>query len=267
MSKQIENLLQAIHDKYGYDFFNYKRESIIRRIRSFMDLVSIPHVNEFQNRVLEDSELFVQLVRRITISVTSMFRDPKVFLFLRNNVFPILATYPHIRIWSVGTGTGEEAYSLAIILKEENLYHRALIYATDINPIVLEKAHNGRYSLDRIAKYTKNYIAAGGKEAFSKYYTTTSRYANIILELKQNIVFATHNLTHDSMFNEFQLIVCRNVLIYFNKELTNNVFKLFNKSLCERGYLCLGSAEDLRFHSVERYFQCMDQEAKVYRKH
>lgn len=212
----MEKFLQEIYDKYEYDFFNYKRDSLAQRIRSFMELKNITGFDELSKNISGNPELFSQLIGKMTISVTSMFRDPETFSFLRKKILPVLATYPHIRIWSAGTGTGEEAYSLAILLMEENLYHRSLIYATDINPLVLKKAQKGVYPLCQMNKYTNNYINAGGKETFSTYFKTTCRYAKIVPELKQNIVFAVHNLTTDSVFNEFQLIMCRNVIIYFN---------------------------------------------------
>ena len=267
MNKTIKHLLQGIHDKYGYDFFNYKTTSIEKNIKKFLIQEHLNTIDELYEKVMTDKEFFLRLIGRLTISVSSMFRDAYTFKFLREHVIPILETYPYIRIWSAGAGTGEEAYSLAILLKEENLYHRSLIYATDINPVVLDKAYKGRYPLGRVSEFTKNYIDAGGKESFSKYYTTTSRYAQIIPELKQNIVFTTHNLIQDAMFNEFQLILCRNILIYFNKVLQNKVLKLFNQSLSERGFLYLGTSENIKYCEASRYFETINDHAKIFRKY
>lgn len=267
MIKQVEILLQFIYDNFGYDFLNYKREAIEKRTTLFLEQERIASIAELQKRIVADHEMFIRLIGKFTISVTSMFRDPEMFLFLREKVLPILATYPRIRIWSAGTGTGEEAYSLAIFLHEENLLHRAFIYATDINPVVLEKAYKGIYDLERISGYTTNYIAANGKKSFSKYYTTTARYAQIIPELRQNIIFSTHNLCQDTVFNEFQLIFCRNILIYFNTKLTNIVFKLLKQSLCARGFLCLGSAEDIKHYYAKPYFEKLHDKYKAFRKY
>ncbi len=267
MRNQVLDLLKMINTEFGYDFLSYKIESVEKRISMFLVQENFSSIAILKEELLKDPRIFERLIAKISISVSTMFRDPVVYRLMQGKVLPILATYPRIRVWSAGTGSGEEAYSIAILLKEANLYQRSLIYATDINPMVLEKAHKGIYDLDRVSEFTSNYLTAGGRESFSKYYTTSNRYAQIAPELRDNIVFATHNLAQDSVFNEFHLIVCRNVLIYFNKVLKDRTLTLMSNSLCERGYLCLGSGEELRYSKVGLYFETLDKKNKLYRKY
>jgi len=267
MRNQVLDLLKMINTEFGYDFLSYKIESIEKRISTFLVQENFSSIAVLKEELLKNPRIFERLIAKISISVSTMFRDPASYRLMQEKLLPILATYPRIRVWSAGTGSGEEAYSIAIMLKEANLYQRSLIYATDINPMVLEKAYKSIYNLDRISEFTSNYIAAGGRESFSKYYITTNRYAQITPDLRDNIVFATHNLAQDSVFNEFHLIVCRNVLIYFNKELKDRTLTLMSNSLCERGYLCLGTGEELKYSTVGLYFETLDAKNKLYRKY
>ncbi|MCP4752314.1 MAG: protein-glutamate O-methyltransferase CheR [Proteobacteria bacterium] len=263
---EIDLLLEAMWRKYGYDFRNYSRASIERRVFHRLSLSKLDNVLELTHRLLEDRSLFEMFLEDLSIHVTEMFRDPGFFLAFRNTVVPYLKTHPHLRIWVPGCATGEEVYSIAIILKEEGLYQRSQIYATDINETVLQKAKEGIYSLDLVKKYTSNYQKAGGTDSFSTYYT--AHYDSVVLDssLKSNIVFAAHNLATDGVFNEMQLISCRNVLIYFNKELKNRVFRLFFDSLCHSGILCLGTKESLRFSENYDDFEDYVKDEKIHRK-
>jgi chemotaxis protein methyltransferase CheR len=217
-------------------------------------------------RLLYDESFFQVFVREFSITVTDMFRDPHVYLSLRKNVIPLLKTYPFVKIWHAGCATGEEAYSLAIVLKEEGLYDRATLFATDFNDTALDKAKKGIYALDNARKFTANYQAAGGKTSFSEYYNARYEAMAINQSLRKNITFANHNLVTDAVFGEMQLILCRNVLIYFEKELQDRVLHLFSDSLTHGGILCLGTKESLRFSSVGKCFQAVDEDAKIYRK-
>ena len=263
---EIALILEAIHSKYGYDFREYARASVKRRIMRRFALSGVASLGEMQHRLLHDAAFFEQVLLDLSINVTEMFRDPAFYLAIRQEVIPILQTYPFIKVWHAGCSTGEEAYSMAILLKEEGLYDRAQIYATDFNDVVLQKAREGIFPIEHIKDYTLNYQRAGGKTSFVEYYT--AHHHSIILDrsLKKNIVFANHNLETDGVFGEMHLILCRNVLIYFSKPLQNRVIKLFHDSLCRQGLLCLGSKETLRFSgSVEGFEELVDQE-KIYRK-
>ncbi|MGN7610497.1 CheR family methyltransferase [Magnetococcales bacterium HHB-1] len=262
----LEPLVEAVQAQYGYDFRHYNISSLGRRIKWTMSQSNIDSLQQFQLRILEDPSLLRLLIRNLSINVTTMFRDPLAFLYLRENVLPVLATYPYIRIWCAGIATGEEAYTMAILLQEENLYHRALIYATDFNPAVVQHAINGRFDLERIADYTRNYIQSGGKTAFSKYYQTTTGFAHMSPELRKNIIFSTHNLVTDGIFNEFHLILCRNVLIYFNEQLTEQVISLFRESLAMRCFLFLGKKEQLQRRGVGQFFESVGSNTNIYCK-
>jgi chemotaxis protein methyltransferase CheR len=215
---------------------------------------------------LHDSTFAAQLLQDLSITVTEMFRDPGFYLALREKVIPILRTYSFIKIWHAGCSTGEEAYSMAIVLKEEGLYDRSTIYATDFNQLALERAKEGVFTTELMKEYTNNYQKAGGKESFSEYYT--SNYDRVILNqsLKKNIVWANHNLVTDSVFAEVHLILCRNVLIYFDKDLQNRVQTLFCNSLTNGGILCLGSKESLRFANVADHYVELDKKEKIFKK-
>lgn len=265
-SDQLFTISEKIYQRYGYDFRNYNQSSLGRRVEHTMNNSGISGFDDFSRQILDNVDLFRKLIANISISVTSMFRDPEVFLFLREKVLPRLATYPHIRIWVAGVSTGEEAYSLAIMLKEENLYHRSLIYATDFNPVALSKASSGICRLDKMAEYTGNYINAGGKDAFSRYYTADCSSAHLDPGLLQNIVFSTHNLVTDGVFNEFHLVMCRNVLIYFDRVLTQRVVRLFGESMALGGNLCLGRNDRINQQDYQPFFNIFDKKFNTYQK-
>ena len=262
----LKDLTDKIYAAYRHDLENYNQQYFARCVKRTMQDSGIKKFDSFLHSIITDDELFKKLVENLSVKVTAMFRDPPVFRYMRENVIPMLATYPNIRIWSAGTASGEEAWSMAILLHEENLYDRSLIYATDFNPIVLEQAQQGAFPIDKMREYTSNYIAAGGKAAFSKYYRTNRYQAFIEPSLGKNIVFSTHNLITDGIFNEFHLILCRNVLIYFNNDLITKVLNLFNSSLSDRCYLCLGTHESIRFQAGGRYFDGICEKYHIFRK-
>lgn len=263
---EIEMLLEAIYRKYGYDFRSYSRASVKRRILHRLAISQLESISELQHCVLYHIECFEKLLMDLSINVTEMFRDPDFYRTLRQEVIPVLHTYPYLKIWHAGCSSGEEVYSMAIILKEEGLYDRSQIYATDFNEIVLQQAREGIFSLERIKDYTYNYQKSGGKESFSNYYT--AKYDSVIMDqsLKKNIVFAGHNLATDGVFGEMNMIICRNVLIYFKKNLQNHVLGLFNSSLRHHGFLCLGTKESLMFTEHEKNFEPVAAKVKIYRK-
>ena len=217
-------------------------------------------------KVLHDPAVMERLLQALSINVTSMFRDPTFFQAFREKVVPQLRTYPFVRIWNAGCSTGEETYSLAIVLKEEGLYDRTRIYATDINDRVLEQARAGRFPLEKMREYTENYLRAGGNEEFSSYYTVEGEYASFTDELCEQVVFAQHNLVSDAPFNSFNVIVCRNVMIYFGKTLQDRVHELFYDSLEPLGALALGHKESIRFTRYEERYESLDPQEKLYRK-
>lgn len=262
---EVEILLNDLLEVYGYDFTNYSRASIKRRINRLFSLDKFPSFAEFRYQVRTDNNYLKRFVEQITVNVTEMFRDPLFYKTLREQVLPHLGTYPFIRIWLAGCSTGEEAYSIAILLKELNLFNKSLIYATDINPDVLEKAGKGMFPLSQMKQYSENYILSGGEKDFSSYYSANYNLAKFDESLKSKMIFSTHNLVSDHSFNEFQLILCRNVLIYFDKDLQGKVFKLFEESLENLGFLALGSKETLRFSPIAGKFKQLDPE-KIWRK-
>jgi len=262
---EIDILLEDIYRDYGYDFLQYSRASMKRRINRLMTSDRLASFAELRF-VLKDNPAFLQhFVEEITVNLTEMFRDPLFFRQLREEILPQLGTYPLIRVWIAGCSTGEEAYSMSILLKEANLYHKSLIYATDINPRVLDIARNGVYPLSQIKSFSENYIESGGKQDFSKYYTANYEWAKLDADLKQKMILSTHNLVSDTSFNSFQLILCRNVLIYFNKDLQERVFKLFDASLENLGYLALGSKETIRFSGIQHNFTAVGDQ-KIWKK-
>lgn len=263
--EQVEVLLSDLLEQYGYDFTGYSRASLKRRITRLYTLDKPLSFAEFRYKVSNDHSYFKRFVEQITVNVTEMFRDPVFFRTLRETVLPKLGTYPFIRIWLAGCSTGEEAYSISIVLKELNLLHKALIYATDINPAVLEKAAQGMFGMSQMKQYSENYIQAGGKEDFSKYYSANYSLAKFDDELKSKIIFSTHNLVSDHSFNEFQLILCRNVLIYFDRDLQNKVLGLFDYSLEDLGYLALGTKETIDFSPVQKNYKRLTGH-KIWRK-
>lgn len=262
---EIDVLLEDIYRYYGYDFMQYSRASIKRRINRIMTNDRFENFSELRFALRDDPEFLQHFVEEITVNLTEMFRDPLFFRQLREDILPQLDTYPLIRIWIAGCSSGEEAYSLAILLKELNLHHKSLIYATDINPRVLEIARSGMYPLSQIKTFSENYMEAGGRQDFSSYYTANYDWAKFNTELKQKMILSTHNLVSDSSFNSFQLIMCRNVLIYFNKDLQERVFRLFDASLENLGYLALGSKETIRFSSIQPNFAAVGNQ-KIWKK-
>jgi len=263
---EISLLLEAIYQKYGYDFRQYSQAHIRRRIMNRMAMSRLENVSQMQSMVLNDETFASVLMQDLSITVTEMFRDPGFYKSLREKVIPILKTYPFIKIWHAGCATGEEAYSMAILLQEEGLYDRTTIYATDFNQQALNQAKEGIFSNKMIKEYTVNYQLSGGKESFSSYYT--SSYDNVIMNqsLKKNIVWANHNLVTDSVFAEANLILCRNVLIYFDKNLQNKVQKLFYNSLISGGVLCLGSKESLHFSDFYEEYAELDKKQRIFKK-
>lgn len=267
MSEQeISFLLEAIFQKYGYDFRQYSEAHIRRRLINRMAMARLENVSQLQSKVLKDEKFASELLQDLSITVTEMFRDPSFYKSLRENVIPILKTYPFLKIWHAGCASGEEAYSMAIIMQEEGLYERTTIYATDFNQQVLNEAKEGIFSNSMMKEYTSNYQLSGGKESFTRYYT--SNYDNVIMNhsLKKNIVWANHNLVTDTVFAEVHLILCRNVLIYFNKDLQNKVQKLFYDSLINGGILCLGSKESLRFTDLHNDYTELDKRNRIFKK-
>jgi chemotaxis protein methyltransferase CheR len=263
--EQVETLLSDLLEQYGYDFTGYSRASLKRRIIRLYTLDKAVSFSEFRYKVNNDNAYFKRFVEQITVNVTEMFRDPAFFKKLREEVIPMLGTYPFIRIWLAGCSTGEEAYSISIILKELNLLHKSLIYATDLNPAVLERAAQSMFGLSHMKQYSENYILSGGIKDFSSYYSANYSLAKFNEELKSKIIFSTHNLVSDHSFNEFQLILCRNVLIYFDRDLQHKVLNLFDDSLEELGYLALGTKETINFSQFAKKYKRLDTE-KIWRK-
>ncbi|MCW3073146.1 MAG: CheR-type methyltransferase [Flaviaesturariibacter sp.] len=263
--EEMELLVADLLEVYGYDFTNYARASLKRRLNRLYALDGFPSFAEFRYRIKSDPDYLKRFVEEITVNVTEMFRDPQFYKKLREEVLPVLATYPLIRIWHAGCSTGEEVYSMAIVLSEMGLLQKSLLYATDLNPDVLEVARTGIYSLNHMKLHSENYIASGGTKDFSSYYTAKYDRAKFKDSLKGKMIYATHNLVSDKSFNEFQLILCRNVLIYFDKDLQEKVLHLFDQSLEQLGFLALGSKETIRFSGIATKYKQLEGE-KVWRK-
>ena len=263
--EELEYLIKDVYDLYGYDFSLYSRASFKRRVNRICLIDKFTSFAELRYTLINEPNYLKRFIEEVTVNVTEMFRDPYFFKELRENILPQLGTYPLIRIWIAGCSTGEEAYSVAILLKEVGLYHKSLIYATDINPSVLETARAGVFPISQMKTYSENYILSGGKKDFSDYYTANYDSARFDSSLKEKMILSTHNLVSDSSFNSFQLIVCRNVLIYFDKPLQERVFKLFDDSLENLGYLALGSKETLRFSNLATIYQQIDDQ-KIWKK-
>lgn len=263
---EIKCLLQGIYECHGHDFRNYAAASIRRRILLHMRAEGFESVSALMDRVLRDRASMERLLRGLTLHVTAMFRDPEFYLVFRRKVVPFLRTYPFTRLWVVGCSTGEEVYSLAIVMKEEGLYEKCRIYATDLSDTVLRRAGEGVFPLSAMKTYTENYLKAGGTSEFSSYYT--AKFENAIFRgaLRENIVFAQHNLASDGSFNEFNVIFCRNVMIYFNTTLQHQVCNLLHDSLARFGILALGSRESLRFTPHEASYDVIDEQWRTYRR-
>lgn len=263
---EIELLLQDLLEQYGYDFTNYSRASLKRRINRLYTLDGFASFDTFRQQIRADNTYFRRFVEEITVNVTEMFRDPTFYKALRDEVLPVLATHPLIRIWHAGCSTGEEVYSMAILLQEAGLLRKSLLYATDINPGVLEQVRKGIFPLRFIRQYSENYIQAGGREDFSRYYTARYDWAKFDEKLAAKMVIATHNLVSDRSFNEFQLILCRNVLIYFDRDLQNTALRLFDDSLDKLGFLALGAKENLKYSPINHKYKQLDNKERIWRK-
>jgi len=263
---EIELLLEGVFRHYGFDFRSYAYASIRRRLWKRVEAERLDSISGLQALVLHDSKAMDRLLLDLTISVTAMFRDPDFYRVFRQEVVPLLRTYPFIRIWHAGCSTGEEVYSAAIVLEEEGLLDRARIYATDINDSVLKQAKAGIFPLNRMQEYTENYIKAGGERSFSEYYTAMYDGALFSPSLTRNTVFSQHNLVTDRSFSEFHMVFCRNVLIYFDRTLQDRVHSVFYDSLVMLGILALGSKESLRFSQYEDCYEMLHVKERIYRK-
>ena len=263
---EIELLLEAVFRRYGVDFRQYAQASLKRRLYRRMHAEGLATLSQLQDRLLHDPPCMERLLLDLSINVTSMFRDPSFYVAFREHVVPALHTYPFTRIWCAGCSTGEEVYSLAIVLHEEGLYEKTRIYATDINEHVLQTAAEGVFPLERMQQYTQNYLRGGGKEDFSKYYVAAYDSVRLSRSLTENVVFAQHNLAMDRSFNEFNVIVCRNVMIYFDKALQDHVHGLFYESLPTFGILALGHKESIGFTRLAGRYEEVDAAERIYRK-
>ena len=265
-NKELKLFLESIRSVYGYDFTDYAEASVKRRIAHFMSNQKIPSIELLSPLLLNDEKLFEEFIQDLSVTVTEMFRDPVFYKSLRENVMKRLGTYPFIKIWIAGCATGEEIYSIAILLHEEGLLNRSVIYATDINQKSLQIAKDAVYPLENMKNHTINYQKSGGIHSFSEYYK--AKYNSVMFDksLRQNIVFSPHNLSVDKSFNEFQLIICRNVLIYFNQQLQNKVINLFYDSLCPFGFLGIGNKESLLFSDKQKFFDDIDRKEKIFMK-
>ena len=263
---ELRLLMEAIYLRYNHDFRDYTGASQKRRVAYALEQMQFRSISALQEQVLRDPEVFARLLQYLTIPVSEMFRDPSYFLALREHVVPVLHTYPSIKVWIAGCSTGEEVYSMAILLKEEGLLERALIYATDINPQSLEKARQGIFPAEAVRDYTANYQRSGGRQAFSDYYTAAYGGARFDPALRANVIFADHSLATDSVFAETQLVSCRNVLIYFNRRLQDRALGLFHDSLCYRGFLGLGSKESIDFSAYGERFDAVSRPDRIYRR-
>lgn len=261
---EIDLLLTGIQRRYGYDFKRYSRGSLARRVNKFVAEKGLTTISEVQNLVLHDQVGMRQLIDILSVNVTSMFRDARFFLALRRYVLPRLHTYPYLRLWVAGCSTGEEAFSLAILLHEAGLLKRSRIYATDYSDTVVQRAKRGVVPLEKLKEYTRNYRLAGGERNFSEYYTAKYDKAIVPGFLTQNISFATHNLATDQSFNEFHVILCRNVMIYFDKDLQEHVMHLFRDSIATRGFLGIGAKESIFPMSFREQFKELGSESNLF---
>jgi len=263
---ELQLLVEAIYLKYHYDFRAYAKASLKRRLGTAMTRFGCETLSQLQDRILHDPAAFPRLLEYLTVQVSDMFRDPSYFLSLRRVVLPLLRTYPSLKIWVAGCSAGEEVYSLAILLREEGLLARTILYATDINAAALQQAEAGVYSLERVAGFTENHRRSGARSSLSDYYTAA--YGNAVFDksLKKHIVFSDHSLATDSVFAEVQLVSCRNVMIYFDRELQDRALGLFRDALCRRGFLGIGPRESVRFSSHADAFDELVREDRIYQK-
>ncbi|MEC5398765.1 CheR family methyltransferase [Uliginosibacterium sp. H1] len=263
---ELQLLVEAIYLKYHYDFREYAGASIKRRLTTAMERFGCKTLSQLQDRVLHEPAMFPALLEFLTVQVSEMFRDPSYFLSIREQVVPLLRTYPSLKFWVAGCSAGEEVYSLAILLHEEGLLERSLIYATDINAHALQRAEAGVYDIERIAGFTANHQRSGARSSLSEYYTAAYGRAIFDKSFRKHIVFSDHSLATDSVFAEVQFVSCRNVLIYFNRELQDRAIGLFHEALCHKGFLGLGAKESLRFSSYAERFDELSRVDKLYQK-
>ena len=263
---ELDLLLQGLVRHHGYDFRGYAPASLKRRVHHAMNGLGVLTVSELQSRVLHDDHALDRFLRALTIHVTAMFRDADFYRTLRKQVIPQLRTYPFVRIWHAGCSTGEEVYSMAILLEEEGLYERTRLYATDISESALDRARRGIYSGELMRKYTEGYHRAGGTTDFSRYYVADGEHAIIASHLKRNVVFSPHNLASDGSFNEFNVILCRNTMIYFGAELRDRVVKLLHDSLVRFGYLALGKKETVEATPLATRFETLPGDQRIYKR-
>ena len=263
---EVDLLLEGIFRRYGYDFRSYARASLERRIRTHLSQEGMTRISELIPWMLHSEEHFSKLARWFSISVTEMFRDPPVFVRLRRDIMPLLKTFPFVKVWAAGCATGEEVYSLAVVFAETGMLPRSTIFGTDFNDESLRIARQGVYAADRIQDFTRNYQESGGTKSFADYYHARAYAATLAASLKKHITFANHNLATDQVFSEMHLILCRNVLIYFNRQLQDRALRLFADSLVHGGFLVLGSKESLQFSSVADQFEIVDTTARIYKK-
>jgi len=263
---ELDLLLEGIMRRYGLDFRGYARMSLRRRVWNMVHAQKLGTLSALQAKVLHDPSTMEELLQHLSVNTTTMFRDPSFFAAFREKVVPHLFSAPFVRIWHAGCSTGEEVYSLAILLTEAGLYERSRIYATDMNAAVVERAKSGIFPMEHMREYTANYLRAGGTSAFSDYYTANYDHAIFKASLRKNIVFAQHNLVSDGTFNEFNVILCRNVLIYFGTELQGRVYRLLNQSLRRFGVLALGRGETLRHTVIENEYDEVDVQERLYRR-
>lgn len=262
---ELDILINEVFEAYGYDFGGYSRASFKRRIDRLINMDGLGSFGALLSRVLSDAEYFNRMVEEITVNVTEMFRDPLFYKVLREEILPIIGTKPFIRIWHAGCSTGEEVYSMAILMREANLLHKCLLYATDINPAVLETARKGVFPLRMMKEYSENYRISGGNKDFSSYFTANYGHAKFDETLSEKMVFSQHNLVSDRSFNEFDLILCRNVMIYFDKDLQDTALSLFDESLAKLGFLALGTKESIKFSVVQHRYKQHNKD-KIWRK-
>jgi chemotaxis protein methyltransferase CheR len=263
---ELALLLEGVYRRYGFDFREYAPASLRRRVWRRVHAEGVSTISALQEKLLHDPACMERLLLDLSINVTAMFRDPTFYVAFREKVVPLLRTYPFTRIWVAGCSTGEEVYSLAILLQEAGVYDRTRIYATDINDTVLDRARRGVFPLEKMREYTQNYISAGGERAFSEYYLAKYDGAQFQRSLVENVVFAQHNLVSDRSFNEFNVIVCRNVMIYFDRALQDRVHRLFYESLMTFGVLALGAKESIRFSHFEDRYEDLDEGERLYKK-
>ena len=262
---ELQSLIHLIKNVHGFDFGNYSMASFKRRISRIMDLEKLSYFY-LSDQLVNDEAYFDHFLAEVTVNITEMFRDPTFFKSVKEHIIPYLKSYQHIKVWSAGCSTGEELYSFAILFNEEQLYDRSFFYGTDINQDVLIHAKEGIYDLQKMKLYSENYLQLGGNKSLANYYTAKYDAVTLIRKLKKNVLFSVHNLVSDGAFNEFQLISCRNVLIYFDAELQEKVIKLFYESLANFGFLCIGSKESIRNNELAKKFKLIDKKNNIYQK-